>query len=120
MAWIWSCGNGATMYADLCLLRWFGPDVFSVWAACSHGIVRVVVDPPGTPALTRVRNSSSRPNAGPAAWVVMEMCPADLWNACRFADSPANGLDGELLACRNRPKLPSRVAKSAAVMADHG
>src|SRR5690349_272818 len=120
MAWTWSPGNGTFRYADLCLLRWLGPVVFSVWAACSHGSSTIFEDAPGTPALTCVRKVSSRLAAGPAAWVVIETCPADRWNACRFADRPAYGLDGALLACRNPPKLASRVANLGAVRPDHG
>ena len=77
MAWIWSSGNSVFRYADLYLPRRFGPDPLEVCVAWSQGSVSTVVDPPGTPAVTWARKDGSRPNAGPAAWVVIVTWPAD-------------------------------------------
>src|ERR1039457_560886 len=103
MAPIWCSGKGVFRYADLYLPRWFGPDPLSVCVACSQGSETVVVDPPGTPLVIWSRNTGSRPAAAPAAWVVIETCPAEWWYRWSRANRPANGLDGELWAAMKRP-----------------
>ncbi len=66
-------------------------------------VTMLVIGRTGMPSLSSLRNVSSRPNAGPATWVVIEMRVDDLWFAWISANRPLYGLDTALLASMKRP-----------------
>ena len=116
---ICSSGNGWSMYADLYLPRWLGPEPSSSWVAYSHGrrrglIVGVALPwkptrPRGataagaSPASIACLNSSSRYGSSPTYCAASVIWPLARWKRCSSPNRPEYGLPTSLLTARNSP-----------------